>query len=76
MAKHRRKKGNDAEARNTAHFRGCVRLSDFVVECEIEADGGPQIVRLLVTACDDDEAGDRALWLLERGRIADVRPAK
>lgn len=45
----------------------------FVVECEVTGDKGPQTVSLHIVACDDDDAGDLALYALERARITDIR---
>ncbi len=49
-------------------------MTEFFVECEIEAHDGPHQLQLLVVAPDEDDAIDRAIWMLDRGRVTSIWP--
>lgn len=53
--------------------RGEESVSIFEIEWEVEYEGAAYSFRLEVPARDEDDATDRALVMLERARVADVR---
>lgn len=47
-------------------------LSEFKVECAIEAHDGIHRLCLVVLATDEDDAADQALHMLDHGRVTEV----